>query len=519
MTEAPRLPSHLARYVVPQDYDAYTPRDHAVWRHILTRLTRRLGDRAHPSYLKGLEAAGIGVEAIPRLEDMDRKLSRFGWRAVGVRGFIPPAVFTEMQALGVLAIAADIRDHGHVAYTPAPDIVHESAGHAPILADPRYAEYVKRCGVAGFKAIASREDQAVFEAVRHLSVVREDPGSTAEDEAAALDRLGAARASRTYVSEGTRASRLYWWTAEYGLVGSLGHPRIYGAGLLSSLGEAAHCLTGEVGKIPLSLACVDRDFDITAMQPQLYVARDFEHLFDVLEAFEATLAWKRGGRYGLEEALRAGTVNHLVLASGLEITGRVKALPAGLAVLEGPVLVSRAGLAQGEPWPGQALVAFGPGSLPANGAFRLDLPEGVSLSGFRVDGHETIHLEGTQQGRPLTLPARALFFLAQDLPSVAGGPADPEAWDRHFGGQPAADPEAERLARQRKAQALPAPLAALYQEVRELRRDRGAGRDRLREIRRALSGFPGEWLLLAEVEELLAPSPSPDSVGLHLERA
>ena len=78
-----------------------------------------------------------------------------------------------------------------------------------------------------------------------------------------------------------------------------------------------------VARLPLSLACVDQDFDITHMQPQLYVARDFEHLFEVLAAFEATLAWKRGGDHGLIQALRAGTVNHLVLADGLEVTGRV----------------------------------------------------------------------------------------------------------------------------------------------------------------------------------------------------
>ena len=37
-----RLPAHLRRYVVDQDHGAYTPRDHAVWRHILHRLADRL---------------------------------------------------------------------------------------------------------------------------------------------------------------------------------------------------------------------------------------------------------------------------------------------------------------------------------------------------------------------------------------------------------------------------------------------------------------------------------------------
>ena len=152
-----RLPTHLQRYVADQDYGAYTPRDHAVWRHILHRLTNRLKDTAHGSYLAGLAATGIGLERIPSLDEMNLKLEGLGWSAVGVRGFIPPAVFTELQSLGVLAIAADIRSHEHIEYTPAPDIVHESAGHAPIIANARYAQYLKRCGLVGFKAIASAE--------------------------------------------------------------------------------------------------------------------------------------------------------------------------------------------------------------------------------------------------------------------------------------------------------------------------------------------------------------------------
>ena len=501
------LPSHLARYVVPQEYEAYTPRDQAVWRHILTRLTAHLQDKAHPSYLQGLAAAGIGLERIPRLEEMDARLARLGWRAVGVRGFIPPAVFTELQALGVLAIAADIRTHEHIDYTPAPDIVHESAGHAPILADPVYSAYVKRCGVAGFKAIASREDQAVYEAIRNLSVVKEDPASTGDDQRRAQARLTAAQAARTYVSESTRASRLYWWTAEYGLVGGLDQPRIFGAGLLSSLGEAAHCLTPAVAKLPLSPACVDQDFDITAMQPQLFVARDFQHLFEVLEAFEATLSWRIGGRHGLEEALRAGTVNHLVLASGLEVTGRVVALDGDLAQLEGPVLVSRDGRAQGPPWPGPALVALGPGQLPETGPFRLDLAQGQRLAGLRQGGAETAGIAACLAGKPLDVPERALVFLTDRLPSVAGGPADPEAWDRHVGGGPGAEGDGERLARQRKANALPAPLAALYREVRELRAS-GAPPARLHALLDAARAYPEDWLLAREVEELLAPPAS-----------
>jgi phenylalanine-4-hydroxylase len=514
------LPPHLRRYVVPQDYPAYTPRDQAVWRHILGRLTAHLQHRAHPRYLAGLAETGIEVERIPSLDEMNSRLAPVGWSAVAVRGFIPPAVFTELQSRRVLAIAADIRTHEHIEYTPAPDIVHESAGHAPFVADPTYARYLQRCGEVGFRAIPSAEDQAVFEAIRNLSVVKEDPTARPGEVALAEERLRAAAASVRFVSESTRASRLYWWTAEYGLVGSLADPRIYGAGLLSSIGEAEHCLTPQVEKLPLSAACADVAYDITRMQPQLFVARDFDHLFEVLEDFTGTLSWRRGGDHGLAEALRSRMVNHLALSGGRELSGRVvERIPAAaevapglataLARLEGPVLVSRGSRAVGKPWPGEVVVAFGSAGLPERGPFDLRLAGGLALRGFAVGGGEVVDLRGTLDGRPVSLPSWALLFVSDGLASVAGGPADPEAWDRWFGELSSfTEGDGEARARAQKAAALPPALAALYAEVRALRESGALPRERLLAIREAARAYRDDWLLAAEVDELLPP-PSP----------
>ncbi|MFL5348676.1 MAG: aromatic amino acid hydroxylase [Hyalangium sp.] len=526
-----RLPAHLRRYAVGQEYASYTPRDQAVWRHILHKLRSHLSDKAHPDYLQGLTATGIGVERIPSLDEMNEKLAKLGWGAVGVRGFIPPAVFTELQALGVLAIAADIRTHEHIQYTPAPDIVHESAGHAPIIANARYAEYLKRCGMVGFKAIASVEDQAIFEAIRNLSVVKEDPAATPEEVEHAQARLDAATRSRRYVSESTRASRLYWWTAEYGLVGSLEHPRLYGAGLLSSIGEAEHCLTPAVKKVPLSLECADTEYDITRMQPQLFVARNFEHLFQVLEQFEATLAWRRGGDYGLREAQRARSVNHLVLSDGRELTGKVLELTEGprpvseglgtaLVRLEGPVLLSREGKALGKPWAGEALVAFGAGTLPERGEFQLELASGLRLQGFAVGGGEVLHLRGSIGGQELALPSVSRLFLSEGLPSVAGGPADPGTWDQWFGELNAFTAgDGEARARARKAEALPKPVAMLYREVRALRESGAVRPERVEQLAQAASAFPDEWLLKEELAELRDPTLALPGQGSFTEHA
>ncbi|HZY04721.1 MAG TPA: aromatic amino acid hydroxylase [Anaeromyxobacteraceae bacterium] len=509
------LPPHLRRYAVAQEWEAYTPRDHAVWRYVMRRLTGHLADKAHPSYLSGLAATGISVERIPRIDEMNERLAAVGWSAVPVRGFVPPAVFTELQSLGVLAIAADIRSVEHLEYTPAPDIVHESAGHAPIIANRRYAEYLRRAGEVGFRAIASAADQAAFEAVRNLSVVKEDPAATPAEIQLAEERLQAAAASRRRASENARASRLYWWTAEYGLMGEPARPRLYGAGLLSSIGESARCLGDEVRKVELSPACADVDFDITRMQPQLFVARDFDHLFEVVEAFEATLSWRRGGDHGLAEALAGGTVVHLGLDGGRELTGRVAEVvrgpaPAGpglgaaLARLEGPVLRSSRGRAEGRPRPGPALVAFGREAPPAQGAFRLALGTGLELSGFATGAGEVVGLAGSVAGRPLDLPGTALLLVSASLPSVAGGPADAPAWDRWFGALDTfAEGEGEARARARKAAALSPVLAALYRRARALREAGGDGRE-LDALEREAEAFPGEWLLREELRELRA---------------
>jgi phenylalanine-4-hydroxylase len=384
--------------------------------------------------------------------------------------------------------------------------------------------------MAAFKAIGSVEDQIVFEAIRNLSVVKEDPSATPEELEHAQARLDAASRSGRYLSESARASRLYWWTAEYGLVGSLERPRLFGAGLLSSIGEAEHCLTPAVKKVPLSVTCADTEYDITRMQPQLFVARDFEHLFEVLEQFEATLAWKRGGDYGLREAWNARSVNHLVLTDGREVTGKVLDLVEGLRPvaeglgtalvrLEGPVLISRQGKALGKPWTGEALVAFGAGTLPERGEFQLELASGLRLSGFAVGDGEVLRLRATIGGRELSLPSVARLYLSEGLPSVAGGPADPGAWDRWFGELNAFSAgDGEARARERKAQALPPALAALYREVRAMRESGEVRPDRLEQLSRAASAFSDEWLLLAEVEELRSAASAASLPGMVSER-
>lgn len=326
MTESTRTktPPHLLRYVVAQNYARYTPEDQAVWRYIMRQLKHFLSEHAHPSYLSGLSQSGLSVDQIPHIEKVDAHLEKFGWGAVPVSGFIPPAAFMEFQSLGILPIASDMRTLDHLLYTPAPDIVHEAAGHAPILAEPEYAAYLRQYGEVARHSITSKEDLAQYEAIRILSDLKEDPHTTPQQVQEAERALTEINNQMRFVSEATLLSRMNWWTAEYGLIGSPQAPKIFGAGLLSSIGEARACLHPRVKKIPLTVDCVDFSYDITEPQPQLFVAENFAQLGHVLEQLTDRLAYRRGGVFGLDRAIEAETVNTVVLDSGLQISGLLK---------------------------------------------------------------------------------------------------------------------------------------------------------------------------------------------------
>ena len=261
------LPKHLLQFAVDQRYDDYTPVDHAVWRFIMRQNTFFLKEYAHKVYFQGLLETGISFERIPRISEMNDILGQIGWGAVAVDGFIPPAAFMEFQAYKVLVIACDMRQIHHIEYTPAPDIVHEAAGHAPIIVDQEYSRYLQRFGEVGAKAMQSKKDFELYEAIRSLSILKELPNPDAAELAAAEKLVEERQKNLGEPSEMALLSRLHWWTVEYGLIGTLEKPKIYGAGLLSSIGESVSCLQPQVKKIPYSIDAADIDFDLTTNKP------------------------------------------------------------------------------------------------------------------------------------------------------------------------------------------------------------------------------------------------------------
>ena len=319
------LPLHLRPFVTTQRYGDYTPQDQAAWRFIMKHLVSQLTHTAHPAYLQGLAKTGITLDRIPAIEEMNECLRELGWQAVVVDGFIPPAIFMEFQALKVLVIALEMRSAKNLFYTPAPDIVHESAGHTPFIVDTDYAEFLQRFGEVGMKAVATKADLEQYEAVRQLSILKESPDATEVQIAEAESALMGLYRRDDAPSEAALLTRLHWWTVEYGLVGSPEDYKIFGAGILSSLGESCRCLDDEaVRKIPLTVNAINTPYDITTEQPQLFVTQSCKHLTQVLEDFAASMCFMKGGAESIKKAIQAESICTAQYDSGLQVSGKFK---------------------------------------------------------------------------------------------------------------------------------------------------------------------------------------------------
>ena len=316
-----QLPDHLKQYIKPQNYESYTAINQSVWKYVMRSNISFLKKHAHDFYITGLEKACISVDKIPNMYGMNRILKDIGWAAVAVDGFIPPSAFMEFQSYNVLIIASEIRQLKNIEYTPAPDIIHESAGHAPFLANPEYSEYLRRFGQIGSKAISSSYDWEMFIAIRDLSILKETVGSTKREIDISQEKVIQLQNTKKEFSEMELIRNIHWWTVEYGLIGSLENFKIYGAGLLSSIGESKWCLDKKVIKKHYTIEAAYQKFDITKPQPQLFVIPDFSHLSKVLEKLADQMSLRKGGIEGLKKLINSKQLGTIELSTGLQISG------------------------------------------------------------------------------------------------------------------------------------------------------------------------------------------------------
>jgi phenylalanine-4-hydroxylase len=227
-----------AQYVVEQDWDAYTPEQHDLWRRLYARQAKLVPTRACQEFIDGLAVMDAAGE-IPRFEQTNERLfPATAWKLVAVPGLVPDVTFFEHLAHRRFPVTVWLRTPEEFDYIVEPDVFHDYFGHVPLLFNPIFADHMQEYGKGGLKAM-------------HLG---------------GLDML----------------ARLYWYTIEFGLIKNEKGLRAFGAGILSSGGEVDYCLTSPKSlRIKLDAERVMNTlFKIDSYQETYFVIDSFQQLFD-----------------------------------------------------------------------------------------------------------------------------------------------------------------------------------------------------------------------------------------------
>ena len=233
-----KRPAHVGEdWIVPHQAD-YGADDHAIWNDLAARQMDLLPGRASSAFLAGLDKLDLGRGGVPEFATLSERLNALtGWTIVPVPMLIPDHVFFWHLANRRFPAGNFIRTRATFDYIEEPDVFHDVFGHAPMLTDPTYADYMQEYGRAGWKAM------------RHNR----------------LKSLGA----------------LYWYTVDFGLVMEAGEVRAYGAGILSGPSEVVYALTSpSPNRIMLNVDRVMRtDYVIDDLQPTYFVIESFRDLY------------------------------------------------------------------------------------------------------------------------------------------------------------------------------------------------------------------------------------------------
>ena len=248
---------YLSHQPDSQGHIHYSDDENAMWQALLTRQAKQIPNRACSAYIEGLEKLNLPSTHIPQLHDIDEILqATTGWQTAAVPALISFGKFFKLLANKRFPVATFIRRFEDMDYIEEPDVFHEIVGHCPLLTHPAFAAFNETYGKLG---------------------------------------LDASKEERWFLA------RLYWFTIEFGLVGS--HPdnrRIYGGGILSSPSETVYALNGsdtlhqsnhqqqpqnqpEHRAFDL-LDVLRTPYRIDHIQPIYYVIDDLDALFDIVDS-------------------------------------------------------------------------------------------------------------------------------------------------------------------------------------------------------------------------------------------
>ena len=232
-----------------QDFNNYSPSDHRVWRTLFERQMEQLPLMASKTYLEGIKKVGFVADRIPNFETETNPRLRAltGWEVEPVTGLIPKRDFFELLANQKFPASTWLRKPEQLDYLEEPDMFHDTFGHVPLLAHQPFCDFMSELSKV---------------ALRWLDVPE------------AIEQIGS----------------LYWYTVEFGLIQEENRLKIYGGGILSSIGESTYCLRADVPKIRFDVReLLAASYHIDRFQDHYFVINSFEELYRSVPDIEAVL--------------------------------------------------------------------------------------------------------------------------------------------------------------------------------------------------------------------------------------
>jgi phenylalanine-4-hydroxylase len=227
-----------------QQYEKYTTEDHKVWQILYKRQLQTIEKVAYKQFITGTDQLAFSENKIPDFIDINKELKELtGWQIYAVPGLIANDVFFEKMYNKEFGTTTWIRKMEELDYLEEPDMFHDVFGHIPLLTDKFIGEYLHQLAKL---AVAHIHNEEVIEAI----------------------------------------ARLYWYTIEFGLVKENGEIKIYGAGILSSIGETNYSLSNKATHVPFSWQqIIDTPYIKDSFQEKYFVLNSFEQLTDAVKEF------------------------------------------------------------------------------------------------------------------------------------------------------------------------------------------------------------------------------------------
>ena len=219
----------------------FTEDQHKMWATLCGRQVPSANKLACEEFLEGLEILGLPLDRIPSLTELNNSITpNTGWKAVRTPVRYSDAVpWYESFARKHFMVTDYMRTWEELEFTPEPDMFHDIFGHLPFMTLPRYAE---------------------------------------------LQEMFAPAFQRGNKEQRENIKRLAWFSTEFGLVRQNGELKVFGTGLLSSIGEIENVMSK---KVPILSFTIE---NVLNYDKAIYNFNEALFVFDSLDELKNELA-------------------------------------------------------------------------------------------------------------------------------------------------------------------------------------------------------------------------------------